>query len=162
MTVIRLLQIVVPGEPCGKGRPRFCVTRGFGKRPIARAYTPKKTENAQATIKAIWAQAYPGFTPLARAVEMTIIAYMGIPASSSAKRKAAMLSQNERPTKKPDASNILKLAEDALNGLAYLDDKQVVDVRVRKFYSDRPRLQIDIIESNSLGSREYLKEAHKA
>ena len=40
-----------------------------------------------------------------------------------------------KPAKKPDADNILKLGLDALNGVAYADDKQVIEVRCRKFYS---------------------------
>src|SRR5512136_1378968 len=105
-----MVQLIVPGEPCGKGRPRFVRSTGH-------AFTPKKTENAQATIKAIWAQAYPGFVPLDCALQMTIIAYMGIPSSASGKRKVSMLNQEAWPMRKPDADNILKLCADALNGL---------------------------------------------
>jgi len=36
-----------------------------------------------------------------------------------------------------DASNVLKLAEDALNGVCYADDKQVSDARIRVFDLDR-------------------------
>jgi len=35
-----------------------------------------------------------------------------------------------------DASNVLKVAEDALNGICYADDKQVVDARIRVFPLD--------------------------
>lgn len=40
-----------------------------------------------------------------------------------------------RPDKKPDIDNILKIVLDGLNGVAYADDKQVIEVRCRKFYS---------------------------
>jgi Holliday junction resolvase RusA-like endonuclease len=56
-----------------------------------------------------------------------------------------MLAQRVWPTKKPDADNILKLVADALNGLAYVDDKNIVTAHAHKVYSDRPRLEINII-----------------
>jgi Holliday junction resolvase RusA-like endonuclease len=56
-----------------------------------------------------------------------------------------MLAWKMWPTKKPDADNILKLAADSLNGLAYVDDKQIVSAVIHKFYSDRPRLEINIV-----------------
>lgn len=43
-----------------------------------------------------------------------------------------------RPLKKPDIDNVCKIILDALNGIAYHDDKQVVDLGIRKFYNDTP------------------------
>ena len=40
-----------------------------------------------------------------------------------------------RPTKKPDADNISKIVLDALNGLAYYDDNQVVTLHIDKCYA---------------------------
>lgn len=40
-----------------------------------------------------------------------------------------------RPAKKPDVDNILKAVLDALNGMAYKDDKQVIEVTCGKWYS---------------------------
>ena len=47
-----------------------------------------------------------------------------------------------RPTVKPDWDNIGKIVADALNKIAYYDDAQIVDSQTRKFYSDRPRVEI--------------------
>jgi Holliday junction resolvase RusA-like endonuclease len=57
-----------------------------------------------------------------------------------------MLENIIRPTKKPDADNIAKIVCDALNGIAFLDDKQIVDARITKWYSDTPRIEIIIQE----------------
>jgi len=51
--------------------------------------------------------------------------------------------------KKPDASNLLKLLEDALTGTVWRDDAQVVDVLMTKFYApsgDRPCVMIHVRE----------------
>jgi Holliday junction resolvase RusA-like endonuclease len=41
-----------------------------------------------------------------------------------------------RPTVKPDTTKVLRALEDALTGIAWKDDAQVVDQRARKFYGD--------------------------
>lgn len=38
--------------------------------------------------------------------------------------------------KKPDADNIIKIIADALNGVAYNDDKQIVMCSCGKYYTD--------------------------
>jgi Holliday junction resolvase RusA-like endonuclease len=51
-----------------------------------------------------------------------------------------------RPTKRPDWDNLGKLVSDSLNGLAYKDDSQIVEATAAKYYSDRPRVEIEITE----------------
>lgn len=87
---------------------------------------------------------YPDFIPLEGALRMQIIAWVIIPKSTSKKKQKLMEERIIRPTKKPDMSNILKSAEDALNKLAYHDDSQIVTGIIHKFYSTRPRLEIEI------------------
>ena len=53
-----------------------------------------------------------------------------------------MLSCSLRPTKKSDADNIGKIVMDGLNKTAYKDDKQVVELLVRKWYAEDPRVEI--------------------
>jgi Holliday junction resolvase RusA-like endonuclease len=47
--------------------------------------------------------------------------------------------------KKPDCSNLLRAVEDALKGVVYRDDSQLVDVVVRKRYSDAPGVEIRVV-----------------
>ena len=61
---------------------------------------------------------------------------------SSKVRRTAMLNGELLPAKKPDIDNIVKAVLDALNEVAYRDDTQVVELQVRKQYSERPRLEI--------------------
>ncbi len=127
----------VPGEPVGKGRPRF--TRQ------GRAYTPAKTAKYENLVSLAFLQKYPDHVPLEGPLEMVMIAYFSIPKSWS-KKKAEQARLNKLfPTKKPDTDNIAKV-KDALNGIAFKDDSQVVMETIFKMYAETPRLVIQIKE----------------
>lgn len=55
-----------------------------------------------------------------------------------------MLDGEIRPTKKPDNDNIVKVVEDALNDVAYKDDKNIVDCVVQKYYSEQPQIIVEM------------------
>lgn len=128
----------VPGEPGHKGRPRF--TR------YGHAYTDKKTVEFENLVRVAFAQHVPGHQPYEGQCRVEIDAYFQIPISTSKKRKALMMAGHIRPTKRPDCDNIAKAVLDALNSVAYNDDKQVIEMVVRKWYSDVPRTIVMIEE----------------
>ena len=78
---------------------------------------------------------------------MRVIAYLPIPKSTSKKNRQQMIDGVIRPTVKPDWDNIGKLIADALNKVAYDDDKCIVDSQVRKFYSEHPRTVVILQEA---------------
>lgn len=132
------INFTVMGEPKGKGRPRFCRNTGH-------AITPKDTVNYETLVKMEYTQACGvQMFPDDAMLDMRIKAYYSIPKSASKKRHAAMLSGDIRPTKKPDMDNVIKIIADALNKIAYRDDTQIVDCQVRKFYSEKPRVEVMI------------------
>lgn len=133
------ISFIVPGQPQGKQRPR-----AFRRGKHLGIYPSDKTVNYEVYIKEMFVISYPDFIPLEGALRMTVTAYMMIPKSTSKKKAKLMVERIIRPTKKPDMSNILKSAEDALNSLAYHDDKQIVTCVCHKYYSVRPRLEIEI------------------
>ena len=47
---------------------------------------------------------------------------------------------------KPDADNIAKVIADSLNGVAYHDDAQLVEVNIRKFYREHEGVEVEIEE----------------
>ena len=49
-----------------------------------------------------------------------------------------------RPVKKPDADNIIKVVADSLNQAASRDDADIVTVSLVKYYSQQPRLEVEI------------------
>ena len=66
----------------------------------------------------------------------TIIAYFAVPKSYSKAKRLDCVLNNLRPTKKPDADNIAKIILDSLNGIAYDDDSQIVELTVIKEWTD--------------------------
>lgn len=139
-----MTQFMVLGSPQGKERPRAAKLRD---RTII--YTPKKTKDYEREIATAYRTQCNGM--FSGAVQVEIHAYYEIPKSASRKRALDMVSDKERPTKKPDGDNIAKAVCDALNGLAYKDDSQVVDLTVRKYYSKFPHVQVFISEAKSDG-----------
>ena len=130
------ISFTVPGQPQGKLRPR----RSYG-----RMYSPEKTVNYETYIKEMFVISYPDFVLLEGALEITITAWMMIPKSTSKRRAKLMVERVIRPDKKPDWDNLSKVVGDALEGLAYKNDAQIVDGILHKYYSVSPRLEIEII-----------------
>ena len=131
------IKLTIPGKPLGKQRPR--VMRN------GHTYTPDKTVNYETLVKQLYIEKYFQ-KQLSGPIKATITAYMYIPKSESKKRKKKMLANEILPCKMPDWDNIGKIITDALNGLAYEDDKQIVDARVVKVYGDQPRVEVELEE----------------
>jgi Holliday junction resolvase RusA-like endonuclease len=132
-----MLTFTVHGHPKGKGRARFVSTPRGG-----RAFTPAETVAYERMIA--WLAKQAGAQPVEGPLRMRLAIYMQIPQSATKKRRAEMLAGVDMPTKKPDLSNVLKAVEDGLNGIAYKDDAQIVSLIVDKFWSDEPRVEIEI------------------
>lgn len=120
------MEFVVYMNPVGKARPRF--TKG------GKTYTSRKTRQAEAAIAHVFLAGggHKLEKDVPAAVYVTVV--FPIPKSYSKKRAKACMDGIEWPTKKPDADNVLKLVMDALNGVAYADDRQVVKTGVCKKY----------------------------
>ena len=131
-----MIKLIIPGEPVAKGRPR--VTK-WG------TYTPEKTKNYETLVKELYFMKH-GQTLLEGELKINIKAYFKIPKSTSKKKKTLMIDKCIRPTKKPDLDNIMKCVTDALNEIAYQDDKQIVSASIEKYYSEEPRDEVAIME----------------
>ena len=120
------VHIIVPGQPVGKGRPRFA--RG-------RTYTPARTKQYEQLIadQARAAVLDAGWDPTPLPVKLTILAQFEIPKSWTQKKKHQALLGEITPGR-PDIDNIAKAVLDALNGIAYQDDAQVMQLNVKKVY----------------------------
>lgn len=124
----------VPGEPVGKGRPRFCrVGKGV------RTYTPPKTAEYEARVREAFERTCGGFRmPSGTPLRLDVTAIFSVP-KSTPKRRAQQMRDGLIPhLKKPDADNVLKAVADALNGVAFEDDAAVVRMHVCKRYGEEP------------------------
>jgi crossover junction endodeoxyribonuclease RusA len=52
------------------------------------------------------------------------------------------------PTVAPDLDKYIRACLDALTGIAYIDDAQVIDIKATKVYSDNPGAQIKIFKKD--------------
>ncbi len=77
---------------------------------------------------------------------MHIRAYVRIPKRTPKNQIFRIRNGWLHPCRTPDLTNVAKLAEDALNGIVFKDDKQVVrwGARSGRIYSLRPRLEVDV------------------
>lgn len=137
-----MIEFTVPGEPFGKQRPRHSRVSGT-------TYTPRETREHEALIRQEYRRQSGVKFPQGAQLRITVTAVMGIPKSTPKYRRADMLSGKIRPTKKPDWDNIGKLVCDALNGVAYDDDKCVCEAVVRKFYGCEPRILVRLEDINA-------------
>jgi len=128
----------VPGEPQGKGRPRF----GNG-----RTYTPAKTVAYEQLIARTAAEAmrHLPYELTALPCYVRVDVYKGVPKSWTQAKRARALDGQEIPGK-PDLDNVAKAVLDALNAVVYADDVQVTRLLVTKQYSLEPRLVVNVKE----------------
>jgi Holliday junction resolvase RusA-like endonuclease len=129
-------RFMVPGEPVGKGRPRVVRRGGF-----TQTYTPEKTASYENLVKLEF-QRQGGRMLKDGPVFLSIQAWYGIPKSASKRKREAMMGGLIRPTRKPDCDNVAKIIADALNGLAWRDDSQVVSLHVSKQYAEEPMVSV--------------------
>ena len=134
-----MYKFTVYGECVGKKRPKFSRQGNF-----VRTYTPEATANYETLVRLSFVQENPNFKTIEKDIPLTCIItiYKGIPKSVSKKKKTMMLNEVIRPTSKPDIDNSVKSIFDALNGVAYHDDSQIVDLSVRKVYGETPKVEV--------------------
>ncbi len=166
------LTFTIPGPPRGQARPRFASRgRGGAPLPFVRTYSAKEDTSYAALVQhhalvAIAARRQetraaqsdvslslsgnPGASPTFVGYPLTgpvglivrVVQKMPGPIEWKLKRKLGTWS-----TTKPDLSNVLKLIEDALIGIAYVDDKQVAQVTIQKRIGDQgeaARVEVEI------------------
>jgi Holliday junction resolvase RusA-like endonuclease len=132
----------VEGDPKGKGRPRFSRVGSFTK-----VYTDKQTLTYEALIATFAKQAMGGTEPLKTPVSVFLYVRLPIPQSYPKKRKEACLNGSEMPCKKPDIDNIAKTYLDAMNGVIFVDDTQVIDLHVKKVYATEAGVDVMVMEA---------------
>ena len=130
----------IPGKAQAKQRPRM------GRSGIV--YTPKETLVYENYVKMCYTDNAKqfGWLPYENQVRAEIEVLVAVPKSDSKTKKKAKIEGMIRPTVKPDCDNLAKSILDSLNGLAYHDDKQVVDLFVKKYYAENAEVRVRLTE----------------
>lgn len=121
-------RIIVYCDPVPKARPRVVTMRGG-----ARAFTPRTTVNAEAQIRAAWVAAGHGL--LRGPLRLQVIVGLRRPRFHYG-RRGILPSAPVYPDVQPDWDNYAKTVCDALQGVAYRNDGQIVSAGVDKLYAD--------------------------
>ena len=133
-------EFTVETIPKAKARPRF-VRRG----KFVQTYTPKTTLEYEKKIAEEYLSQggtvfdYPY-------LEMSIIAYFPIPKSTKKGDRLLLESECVPYNKLKDTDNLAKAIMDSLNKIAYMDDRQICSLKVKKFYGKVGRVVIKIKE----------------
>ena len=130
----------IPGKAQAKQRPRM------GRSGIV--YTPKETlvyENYVQMCYSDYAKQF-GWLPYENQVRAEIEVLVAVPKSDSKMKKKAKLEGMIRPAVKPACDNLAKSILDSLNGFAYHDDKQVVELSVKKYYAENAEVRVRLTE----------------
>jgi Holliday junction resolvase RusA-like endonuclease len=131
----------VDGKPIGKGRPRFKRAGGF-----VSTYTDSKTREYESIVAGKARVAMGETAPLQGALSVSMYFRLPMPKTTPKKRMASLLDGSVRPTKRPDLDNLNKSVLDAMNGIVYADDSQVVTIHSKKVYSTNPGVDICVME----------------
>lgn len=124
----------------GKQRPRY-------SSKTHRMYTPTKTSTFEEKVKWAFKSKYNIETELStKPFKAKIIAVFEPAKSLSKKKKEELIKTKAGYTKKSDIDNISKIILDALNGLAYKDDAQVVKLEAQKIYGENNIIYIELEE----------------
>ena len=132
------MKLVFEIEPVEQARPRATrMGRGI------RLYDPKKVSVYKKQLAMMCKFQYKQ-APLTGPLMVELNFFRHIQSSISKKERALRLSGSRRPVVKPDTDNYIKSTLDGLNGLLWEDDNQIVDLVAHKYYSDKPRVEIEV------------------
>lgn len=138
--------ITILGRPIAKKRPRFA-----RKGKFVTTYNDQETEESRFLFEVKHQVKQPIEGPLF----VKLIFYVQRPKNHFGSGKNADVlkpSSPKYPTSKPDLDNYIKFALDCLNGVAWVDDSQITEIKAEKRFEDwttqRPRTDI-FIESLS-------------
>jgi Holliday junction resolvase RusA-like endonuclease len=140
---------IVWTTPIAKGRPRL--SKG-------RTYTPRRTKIYEAKVAEIARREMGQRPPFTGAVRLDITAYFAPPISWPEWKRTSACIGLIGPTGRPDIDNLAKAVSDALNGIVYQDDGQVIELRTKKRYVYRPCVKIKITPLDAHAANSVCRE----
>ena len=148
------IKFIVNGEPKGKGRPRFY---RLGK--IVKTYTDSQTISYENRVLMCYKEKLREYNidesnvlfPKGTFVRLIVNCYFSLTKGDYGKKGLNKSGRekinNQWYDKKSDIDNIVKSVMDGLNGVAYVDDSQIVCLEATKQYTlDQTRVEITLKE----------------
>jgi len=132
-TSVKMIEFSVYGIPVAKGRPKFARMGNFVK-----AYTPLKTREAEESFVS-QAIKFKPTEPIKGAIKLDLT-FISIKPKSAKKRIYWEV--------RPDLDNLVKLVKDALNGIFWVDDSQIILLSAEKRYGTDNSTEVGIVEIN--------------
>ena len=108
-----------------------------------RLYDPKKVSVYKKQLAMMCKFQYKD-QPLSGQLTVNLKFYRHVQSSVSKKERKLRLIGAHRPTVKPNVDNYIKSTLDGLNGLLWEDDNQIVKIVAEKYYSDHPRVEVEV------------------
>lgn len=134
----RLYVCSIPVRP--KERPRF--------NKSGSAFTAPETRKFEASLKK-WAKS-EGITPVTYPIRVELVLYDQTDSGTLALHGIAGVTYNDHG----DVDNYAKAVFDSLNKILYADDKQIIDMRVRRRWSTLPGFRLTV-QRAGLSKSEY-------
>jgi Holliday junction resolvase RusA-like endonuclease len=128
-------------EPIAKSAPQFAVK---GKR--AHAYIPERQLRYHEGLRYAAQKQMEGKFLLLGPITLDLTVYLFPPGYLTKLKRRRAIAGLEYPTTRPDLSNYIKMVEDALIKVVFLDDNQVVSLMARKRYGEIPGIRVEIEE----------------
>lgn len=138
----------IPGPPKGKGRPRAVPGIDAAGELFVRMVTPADTREAEEAVRRAFRKAHPDHRPFTSPVLLRFTAVFQTPRYFNRALREAAARGSLYAIKKPDKDNIEKLIVDALNGIAFVDDQQVMGGGIKRYGSpERIDVSFETLES---------------
>lgn len=151
------MKIVLTGKPIAKMRHRYSVRAGH-----VISYDPQKEEKEAVKVRFIEAiqkvlngenkknaQEAASFA-FCEAFEVELYFHLPISEKATPRSNNAKLWGIQLPNTKPDYDNLEKFYLDCANGILWPDDRMIVTAHAYKFYSENPRLEVNIMKKTGL------------
>ena len=148
--LLPIVKFTVPTADGKDGRPMNPATKGsgralvFGGRAVVFNDNPKNKAWAE---RVAWiAKANkPKNAPWSGPVELHVLFRM--------RKLKSMPKDRPLPIVKPDLDKMIRSIKDALTGILYQDDAQIVSLHARKVYGDEPGVDIELLDMGSLAEK---------
>jgi Holliday junction resolvase RusA-like endonuclease len=108
------------------------------------SYTPPQTARAKKAIADAFRAAYPKTKPHEGPVGLAVTSVFQAPVSWPRWKRALAVAGLWPCTNQKDVDNLAKCVMDALNAVAYVDDRQIVMLATDKQYGDAPRVMVTL------------------